>query len=77
MFAIMLCIANMIIYGEKVNVTIAQIAMAVEHKDGVRVEPQEGEVRFDWKNGEGQMMVSLYFAGYMLGMFMCGYFADR
>lgn len=86
----MLCIANMIIYGLKVNVSTAIIGM-------VKAKPKTdlldvGECDFgssanttvadidgpyDWSSTQQGLVVSIYFAGYLIGMFPSGYFADR
>lgn len=88
MFAIMLCIANMIIYGLKVNIATAIIGM-VKKKPGVpdwsdecpEFEPDVGTADidgpFDWTSKEQGLVVSIYFAGYLIGMFPSGYAADR
>ncbi|XP_031783207.1 sialin [Nasonia vitripennis] len=90
LFAIMLCIANMIIYGLKVNVSTAIIGM-VKAKPKTDV-PDVGECDFgssanttvadidgpyDWSSTQQGLVVSIYFAGYLIGMFPSGYFADR
>ncbi|XP_072745185.1 putative inorganic phosphate cotransporter [Anoplolepis gracilipes] len=90
LFAIMLCIANMIIYGLKVNIATAIIGM-VKKKPGVpdwSDECPEFEIPgedivtdidgpFDWTSSEQGLVVSIYFAGYLVGMFPSGYLADR
>ncbi|XP_076290072.1 sialin-like [Lasioglossum baleicum] len=90
LFAIMLCIANMIIYGLKVNIATAIVGM-VKAKDHEKVgsdtsecgfEAPEGAVvdldgPFDWSTTQQGMVVSIYFAGYLIGMFPSGYFSDR
>ncbi|XP_014486543.1 PREDICTED: sialin-like [Dinoponera quadriceps] len=89
MFAIMLCIANMIIYGLKVNIATAIIGM-VKKKPGIpdwSDECPEFETDadiitdidgpFDWTSKEQGLVVSIYFAGYLVGMFPAGYCADR
>ncbi|KAL7286319.1 hypothetical protein TKK_0019277 [Trichogramma kaykai] len=78
LFAIMLCIANMIIYGQKVNITVAMHQMSKEmNSDGSFIEPPTGETRYEWTEEDKQDLSTFYFAGYMCGMFMAGYFADR
>ncbi|XP_017890385.1 sialin-like [Ceratina calcarata] len=90
LFAIMLCIANMIIYGLKVNIATAIVGMVKAKKgDGVQsdasqecgFEMDEATVDidgpFDWSTTEQGLVVSIYFAGYLVGMFPSGYFADR
>ncbi|EFN78249.1 Sialin [Harpegnathos saltator] len=85
----MLCIANAIIYGLKVNLATAIIGM-VKRKPGVpdwsdecpEFEPDTSEVTdidgpFDWSSKEQGLVVSMYFAGYLVGMFPSGYCADR
>lgn len=32
---------------------------------------------YEWSSTEQGLVVSLYFAGYLIGMFPAGYFADR
>lgn len=91
LFAVMLCIANMIIYGLKVNISTAIIGMvkskvvdpaavAIDEcpefsTEGGKPIPLEGP--FDWTSTEQGLVVSMYFAGYLVGMFPSGYFADR
>ncbi|XP_057336080.1 sialin-like [Microplitis mediator] len=108
MFAIMLCIANMIIYGLKVNISTTIIGMVKSKvnktNDGLNNITSEFECTFDdvvantslivdnnnpinnmiyfedqyeWSSTQQGLIISLYFAGYMLGMFPAGYFADR
>ncbi|XP_034946591.1 sialin-like [Chelonus insularis] len=92
MFAIMLCIANMIIYGLKVNISTTIIGMVKLNKNGTSTQslecpefengnmtstPTDLEGPYEWTSVEQGLVVSLYFAGYMLGMFPAGYFADR
>ncbi|XP_012218685.1 sialin [Linepithema humile] len=87
LFAIMLCIANMIIYGLKVNIATAIVGM-VKRKPGEQdwsdecpeFEAPEGadiDGPFDWSAGEQGLVISIYFAGYLVGMFPSGYLADR
>ncbi|KAF7991650.1 hypothetical protein HCN44_010451 [Aphidius gifuensis] len=92
-FAIMLCIANMIIYGLKVNISTTIIGMVktkiVNNNDSSshecpafdNITSTSGggglEGTYEWSTTEQGLVVSLYFAGYMLGMFPAGYFADR
>lgn len=89
LYSIMLCIANMIIYGLKVNIAVAIIGM-VKKKPGVQDwsdECPEFEIPgapeadidgpFDWTTREQGLVVSIYFAGYLIGMFPSGYLADR
>lgn len=89
LFAIMLCIANMIIYGLKVNIATAIIGM-VKKKPGVidwSDECPEFDVPgntatdingpFDWTPSQQGLVISIYFAGYLVGMFPSGYLADR
>ncbi|CAL7949139.1 unnamed protein product [Xylocopa violacea] len=92
LFAIMLCIANMIIYGLKVNIATAIVGMVKAAKPGDAQQIAtvyecdfpvvEGTVvdidgPFDWSTTEQGLVVSIYFAGYLVGMFPSGYFADR
>lgn len=90
LFAIMLCVANMIIYGLKVNIATAIVGMVkarnVTATDSVLNECDfEDETAvtvdidgpFDWSTTEQGLVVSIYFAGYLVGMFPAGYFADR
>lgn len=91
LFAIMICIANMIIYGLKVNIATAIIGMTKATKgdagDWSDECPQfveasnsttpELEGPFEWTGVERGLVVSIYFAGYLVGMFPSGYFADR
>jgi MFS transporter, ACS family, solute carrier family 17 (sodium-dependent inorganic phosphate cotransporter), other len=83
----MLCIANMIIYGLKVNIATAIIGM-VKKKPGVdwSDECPEFDVPgtatdidgpFDWTPSQQGLVISIYFAGYLVGMFPSGYLADR
>lgn len=92
-FAIMLCIANIIIYGLKVNISTTIIGMVktkYTNKNDVSHEcpaflnstsssssSTDLEGPYDWSTTEQGLVVSLYFAGYMLGMFPAGYFSDR
>lgn len=87
----MLCIANMIIYGLKVNIATAIIGMTKSRSvsDGGESTIQcpefvsdksaapVSEGPFEWTPVEQGLVVSIYFAGYMLGMFPSGYCADR
>lgn len=92
LFAIMLCIANMIIYGLKVNISTAIIGMVkssrndsgggashecpqFEEENGAS--PADLDGPYEWSATEQGLVVSLYFAGYLIGMFPAGYFADR
>ena len=92
LFAIMLCIANMIIYGLKVNISTAIIGMVkakapsevadvgecpefVSSEEGAAQLDIDGP--YDWSTTEQGLVVSIYFAGYLVGMFPSGYFADR
>ncbi|XP_058803508.1 putative inorganic phosphate cotransporter [Phymastichus coffea] len=93
LFAIMLCIANMIIYGLKVNISTTIIGMIKAKKigDGGSINETvacpnfevEGSSSvnidgpYDWSTVEQGLVVSIYFAGYLVGMFPSGYFADR
>ncbi|KAI4481960.1 hypothetical protein M0804_008979 [Polistes exclamans] len=88
LFAIMLCIANMIIYGLKVNISTAIIGMVKlrestasnecpEFEDISNTKSTDLEGPFDWTTTEQGLVVSIYFAGYLVGMFPSGYFADR
>ncbi|KAG7197875.1 hypothetical protein KM043_016119 [Ampulex compressa] len=92
LFAVMLCIANMIIYGLKVNISTAIIGM-VKAKKGVgqgdwsdecpgfssagNATSTDMDGPFDWTTTQQGLVVSIYFAGYLVGMFPSGYFADR
>lgn len=87
----MLCIANMIIYGLKVNIATAIVGMVKAPKNGdedMNVLPEcifedEHSVSvdidgpFDWSTTEQGLVISIYFAGYLVGMAPSGYFADR
>ncbi|XP_076231293.1 putative inorganic phosphate cotransporter [Calliopsis andreniformis] len=90
LFAIMLCIANMIIYGLKVNIATAIVGMVKAkngehpkdvsnecHFDDDETEPIDIDGPFDWSTTQQGLVVSIYFAGYIVGMFPSGYFADR
>ncbi|KOC67565.1 Sialin [Habropoda laboriosa] len=91
LFAIMLCIANMIIYGLKVNIATAIVGMVkakkedelhmdVHHECDFGVDDSakvDIDGPFDWSATEQGLVVSIYFAGYLIGMFPSGYFADR
>ncbi|XP_031828741.1 putative inorganic phosphate cotransporter [Nomia melanderi] len=91
LFAIMLCIANMIIYGLKVNIATAIVGMVKAKANGTHTgdasnecgfEVPEGshvdiDGPFDWTPTQQGLVVSIYFAGYLTGMFPAGYFADR
>lgn len=82
----------MIIYGSKVNIATTILGM-VKKKDpingtsDVSVECPEFEEEtstgvdfdgpYDWSTTEQGLLVSIYFAGYLIGMFPSGYFADR
>lgn len=75
-FAIMLCVANMIIYGLKVNLNTAIIAMVRSNAtDNSTVD--DGVPRYDWDSGIQGNVISIYFVGYLIGMFPSGYFADQ
>ncbi|XP_015126414.1 sialin isoform X2 [Diachasma alloeum] len=94
-FAMMLCIANMIIYGLKVNISTTIIGMVKVRNtsdastavqtcpDFENTDSTSGNSGLDihgpynWSAFEQGLVVSLYFAGYMAGMFPAGYFADR
>ena len=80
----------MIIYGLKVNIATAIVGMVKARNattnDGVQSECDfEDETvttvdidgPFDWSTTEQGLVVSIYFAGYLVGMFPAGYFADR
>lgn len=88
----MLCIANMIIYGLKVNISTAIIGMVKAKPKSASVDvgecPEFGadgdasgstdiDGPYDWTSVEQGLVVSIYFAGYLIGMFPSGYFADR
>lgn len=89
LFAIMLCIANMIIYGLKVNIATAIVGMVKARNITIVSEPLECDFEeeaaatvdidgpFDWSTTEQGLVISIYFAGYLVGMFPAGYFADR
>ncbi|XP_029035901.1 sialin-like [Osmia bicornis bicornis] len=92
LFAIMLCIANMIIYGLKVNIATAIVGMVKAKKNGEheieQVLPEcifedkdsvsvDIDGPFDWSTTEQGLVISIYFAGYLVGMAPSGYFADR
>lgn len=90
LFAIMLCIANMIIYGLKVNIATAIVGMVKARNVTTNVsQPLECDFEdetvatvdidgpFDWSTTEQGLVISIYFAGYLVGMFPAGYFADR
>lgn len=79
----------MIIYGLKVNIATAIIGM-VKKKPGVpdwsdecpEYQLDPGDLTdidgpFDWTSREQGLVVSIYFAGYLVGMFPAGYCADR
>lgn len=90
-FAIMVCIANMLIYALKVNMPIAIIGMMKPlNKTEVNLtlacpaldleqssKPKYIDETFDWDAGVAGMMKGIYFAGYLIGMFPSGYFSDR
>ncbi|KAG6798613.1 inorganic phosphate cotransporter [Apis mellifera caucasica] len=87
LFAIMICIANMIVYGLKVNIAVAVVGM-VKHTDEISdasdecdfvpiAEVIDIEGPFEWTSTQRGLAISIYFAGYLVGMFPCGYFADR
>ncbi|XP_014207399.1 sialin-like [Copidosoma floridanum] len=88
-FALMLCIANMIIYGLKTNMSTAIIGMVKSKKGNATVEVNECPAYvnsdgapdidgpYDWSPIEQGLLVSYYFVGYLVGMFPSGYFADR
>ncbi|XP_012275735.1 sialin isoform X2 [Orussus abietinus] len=92
LFAIMLCIANMIIYGLKVNISTAIIGMVKrdnastsgggseecpEYLQDNGDDPTDLEGPFEWTSTQQGLIVSVYFAGYLVGMFPAGYLADR
>ena len=77
----------MIVYGLKVNIAVAVVGM-VKHKDEVSDASDECDFHdvevvvdiegpFDWTSTQRGLVVSSYFVGYLVGMFPCGYFADR
>lgn len=79
----------MIIYGLKVNIATAIIGM-VKKKPGVSDWSEEcpefnadGDEMtdidgpFDWSASQQGLVISIYFAGYLVGMFPSGYLADR
>ncbi|KAG6798614.1 inorganic phosphate cotransporter [Apis mellifera caucasica] len=83
----MICIANMIIYGLKVNITVAVVGM-VKYKDDKNDASEECDFEpiariidiqgpFKWTSTQQSFVISSYFIGYLIGMFPCGYFADR
>jgi len=87
MYSVMLCIANAILYGMKVNIATAIIGM-VKKTPGVadwsdecpQYEPLEIvdiDGPFDWSSSQQGLVISMYFAGYLVGMFPAGYLADR
>lgn len=83
----------MIIYGLKVNISTTIIGMVKpktitngsivhehecpEFEDINSVGKTDIHGPYDWSSTEQGLVVSLYFAGYLLGMFPAGYFADR
>ncbi|XP_076182239.1 sialin-like [Ptiloglossa arizonensis] len=91
LFAIMLCIANMIIYGLKVNMATTIVGMVKARRNATHARNESHECNFadedqghididgpfDWSTTEQGLVVSIYFAGYLVGMFPSGYFADR
>ncbi|XP_035734026.1 sialin-like [Vespa mandarinia] len=88
LFAIMLCIANMIIYGLKVNIATAIIGMVKlqesvasdecpEFESENERETTDLEGPFSWSTTQQGLVISIYFAGYLIGMFPSGYFSDR
>ncbi|XP_031363993.1 putative inorganic phosphate cotransporter [Apis dorsata] len=83
----MICIANMIIYGLKVNITVAIVGM-IKYKDEKNDASEECDFEpiaqiidiegpFKWTSTQQSFVISSYFIGYLVGMFPCGYFADR
>lgn len=78
----------MIIYGLKVNIATAIIGM-VKKKEGVPdwsdecpfedIQNAETDIYgpFDWTSSQQGLVISIYFAGYLIGMFPSGYLADR
>ena len=92
LFATMLCIANMIIYGLKVNISTAIIGMVKSkgnytggsasnecpmYEESNSTTPADVDGPYEWSATQQGLVVSLYFAGYLIGMFPAGYFADR
>ncbi|XP_011495248.1 PREDICTED: sialin-like [Ceratosolen solmsi marchali] len=88
----MLCIANMIIYGLKVNISttiigmvkkkaavegVEEIVECPEYLNNSNVDQFDIDGPYDWSTTEQGLIISLYFAGYLVGMFPSGYFADR
>lgn len=81
----------MIIYGLKVNISTTIIGMvkAKTVTNGSTIQEHEcpefedSAVSTDingpyaWSPTEQGLVVSLYFAGYLIGMFPAGYFSDR
>ncbi|XP_031776180.1 sialin-like [Apis florea] len=83
----MICVANMIVYGLKVNIAVAVVGM-VKYREEVSDASEECDFHdvetavdiegpFDWTSTQRGLVVSSYFVGYLVGMFPCGYFADR
>jgi len=79
----------MIIYGLKVNMAVSIIGM-VKKKPGVPdwsdecpefTVPEHAvtdiDGPFDWTTSQQGLVISIYFAGYLIGMFPSGYLADR
>ena len=89
----MLCIANMLIYGLKVNISTALIGMVKRRNQSesgnftiqcpaysnstLGDEETDIDGPYDWTSPQQQMIVSYYFIGYFIGNFPFAYFADR
>ncbi|XP_066592269.1 sialin-like [Prorops nasuta] len=90
-YAVMLCIANSIFYGLKVNMPIAIIGMvksvknqSIHHNISLEcehIEPEDKSVDidgpYDWSTTQQGMVISIFFVGYLVANFPAGYFADR
>jgi len=82
----------MIIYGLKVNMAVSIIGMVKKKPPGVpdwsdecpeftvlehHIEVTDIDGPFDWTTSQQGLVISIYFAGYLIGMFPSGYLADR
>lgn len=61
-----------------VNGSLAQVAHECPQFENVSSKvPTDIQGPYEWSSTEQGLVVSLYFGGYLLGMFPAGYFSDR
>ena len=89
----MICLANMLLYGFKVNITTALIGMVKRKNQSedrdftsqcseysnstLRTEEIDIDGPYDWTNMQQEMIISAYYIDYVIGTFPFSYFADR